>query len=265
MVSHILINKEQCIGCGECVADCPYSAIELDTQRKARMFRDSCLECGHCVAVCPQAAVRMDGYDMGEVIEFDQSTPALDPHRLMNSIRSRRSVRQFTPDEVERKKIEYIIEAGRFTPTGSNKQKNRYIVVEHPERSIEVSAVQSFKKLQAVLDILGRFIRLPYRTSDYKLQEGFFFHGAPAVILVVSEDATDAALASTNMSTMAESLGLGVLYVGFFTRAAGMSKRIRQQLGLKAKEKVVTALAIGYPNVHYIRTAPRKQAEVRWM
>ncbi|MCP1110491.1 nitroreductase [Lachnospiraceae bacterium PFB1-21] len=73
----------------------------------------------------------------------------------------------------------------------------------------------------------------------------------------------DAALASTNMGTMAEAQGLGVLYVGFFAMAARVSKKIRKKLSLTGKEKVVTAIAIGYPDVHYKRTVPRKKAKVK--
>ena len=95
------------------------------------------------------------------------------------------------------------------------------------------------------------------------VQKGFFFHGAPAVIFVIADDPVDAALAPTNMGTMAEAQGLGVLYVGFFAMAARVSKKIRKKLSLTGKEKVVTAIAIGYPDVHYKRTVPRKKAKVK--
>ena len=44
-----------------------------------------------------------------------------------------------------------------------------------------------------------------------------------------------------------------------------LNKTIRKKLSIKGKEKVVTAIAIGYPDVHYKRTVPRKPANVQWL
>lgn len=74
----------------------------------------------------------------------------------------------------------------------------------------------------------------------------------------------DASLASASMELMAEAMGLGTLYVGLFAVAAKLNKRIRYELALAKKEKVVVCLARGYPNVKYIRTVPRKKAGVEW-
>ncbi|NTV91531.1 MAG: nitroreductase, partial [Clostridiales bacterium] len=73
-----------------------------------------------------------------------------------------------------------------------------------------------------------------------------------------------AALASSNMELMAEALGLGVLYVGYFTAGANQSREIIKLLDLKNEDKVVTCLALGYPSVKYLRTVPRKTPVIRW-
>jgi nitroreductase/NAD-dependent dihydropyrimidine dehydrogenase PreA subunit len=260
----IKIDKANCIGCGMCVKDCPHHAIKVK-DKKADMVLDSCMECGHCVAICPNAAISMNGYDMSEVKEYDKDIFTIAPDAFLNNIKFRRSIRHYKDMPVEHEKIEQIIDAGRYTPTGSNKQRIRYVVVENPENNIEQDAIKTFKKIKFVADFIGKFIKLPIDTKNYQIDKGFFFHGAPAVIFVISDDTVDAALASTNMGTMAESLGLGVIYVGFFVRAARMTKLIRKKLSLSKKEQVVTAIAIGYPDVHYKRTVPRKEANIQWL
>lgn len=260
----INVNKDDCIGCSICVNDCPHHAIILN-DKKAEMVLQNCLECGHCVAICPKNAISMDGYDMNEVLEYDSDKFAVKSDSLLNSIKFRRSIRKYKKIDVASEMVEKIIEAGRFTPSGSNKQSIRYAVVEHPENNIEKDAVKTFLKLKMITDIVGRFVKLPYDTKKYKIGEGFFFHGAPAVILVISDDTVDAAMASTNMGTMAESLGLGVLYVGFFVIAAKMNRSIREKFKLKGKEKVVAAIAIGYSDIIYRRTVPRKAAQIDWI
>ncbi|MFQ9892771.1 MAG: nitroreductase family protein [Emergencia sp.] len=73
----------------------------------------------------------------------------------------------------------------------------------------------------------------------------------------------DAGLASSYMELMAESLGLGVLYSGFFVAAVRLGKEIRQELGLDKEEQVVSCLVLGYPDVGYQRIVPRRPAKIK--
>ncbi|MFT4104734.1 MAG: nitroreductase family protein [Lacrimispora sp.] len=263
MNSTVKIDTEKCIGCGLCCKDCTSRVIVLQ-KGKAVMMAEKCLECGHCVAVCPTDAFTMSGYDMSEVKPYDENVFGIDEDILLNTIKFRRSVRHYKDKQVEKEVIKKIIEAGRFTPTGSNKQRIRYIVAQKSIPMFENEALKTFRYLKRLLEMVSRFVKLPYDVSGYKLKPGFFFHGAPTVLFVISDDDVDASLASMNMELMAEAMGLGTLYVGFFVVAAKMSKRIRKRLGLAKKEKVVTCLAMGYPDVKYMRTVPRKKAEIEW-
>lgn len=51
---------ENCIGCGECVSNCPVHAISL-SNRKAMLNEQKCIECMCCVEVCPQKAIELHG------------------------------------------------------------------------------------------------------------------------------------------------------------------------------------------------------------
>lgn len=84
------------------------------------------------------------------------------------------------------------------------------------------------------------------------------------MLLVVSESVQNGSIAAANMETMVYAQGLGMLYSGFFARAATYSEKIKQLIGLEGEETVVACIVIGYPNVAYKRTAPRKKAEVIW-
>lgn len=261
--SVIKIDKEKCIGCGICIKDCPNHVLELENG-KAIMSREKCLECGHCVAICPKEAFSMDGYDMNEVKSYDKSTFGVDSDVLLNTIQFRRSIRKYKKDQVENEKIEKIIEAGRFTPTGSNKQNIRYVVVQESIPMFEDESIKTFKKIKSVLQIADKIIKLPYDLSKFELKRGFFFHGAPTLIFIISKDEVDASLATMSMELMAEAMGLGTLHVGFFTKAAKFNSKIRKEVGLKNGEKIVNCLAIGYPDVKYSRTVPRRKANIEW-
>ena len=73
--------------------------------------------------------------------------------------------------------------------------------------------------------------RVDFRDDDFILK------GAPAVILTISPHPVNAAIASCNMEMEAAALGLGALYVGYFTLMARRNQRLRDYLGLDALDR----------------------------
>lgn len=51
------VNKEICLGCGACAAECPVEAITFDDEGKATINKDICIGCGTCAATCPVQAI----------------------------------------------------------------------------------------------------------------------------------------------------------------------------------------------------------------
>ena len=54
----IIIDDEQCTGCGNCVDSCPFGAIELKNE-KAKIL-PNCNLCGACVEACPVEAISLE-------------------------------------------------------------------------------------------------------------------------------------------------------------------------------------------------------------
>ena len=51
-----VVDREACVGCGECILACPYSAISR-VEGKAEVNPALCHGCGTCVATCPAGAI----------------------------------------------------------------------------------------------------------------------------------------------------------------------------------------------------------------
>ena len=256
-----LVDGEKCTGCGDCVADCMRRVLVIQN-KKAVVTGSNCFGCGHCLAICKENAVKASGCD-DEIWEAEGKPVFLDEVELMTHLKFRRSIRKYEDTPVEKEKIDKIIEAGRLTPTASNLQNVRYIVVQKGIDALEDEVMTQYK-LKNETPVSEYHAKLPPHFNQDRLKRGFLFHKAPLVIIAVSPSEINACLAAMSMELMAEALGLGTVYVGLFTRPANLNKKLRESLGVEEEEIMAACLAIGYPKVQYQRTAPRKAANVVW-
>ena len=219
----ILINEEKCIGCGLCVSDCVSSYLYLENG-KAHASTAGCIECGHCYAICPQGAVTIAGYDCAD-----------EPVVPMTEIPS-----------------DTLLKA-----MGGNSQNVSYIILGSKQAEAEAIAVDLFRKGTSLPRRIEAFAK------RLNISDDFFFKGAPLVILVTGSSKTDTGLASAYMEIMAESLGLGVLFSGFFVTCTKLSAKLRKLIKLPRGHKVRTCMIIGYPAVKYQRIVPRKALKAK--
>ena len=226
----IAVDGEKCIVCLKCIDDCPNSYLFLEND-EIHTSPKGCMECGHCYAICPQG--------------------------VLNAMKSRRTIRKFKPDLVEDEKIEKILEAGRYSPTGANKQMISYTILGSKQKEAEEICLNLFRKGKKFGSVFASYLK------RIEIDDDFFFKGAPLVIVVASKSTVDGGLASSYMEIMAESLGLGVLYSGFFVMCSKMSRSLKKLLDLEKGYDVVTCMVIGYPDVKYQRIVPRKELKVK--
>lgn len=269
------VDKDKCIGCGLCVKDCFLKDIEL-VDKKANIKNITCIKCGHCIAVCPKDAVTTDEYNMEDVKDYNKEEFDIDANNLLNFIKFRRTIRQFKNKDVEVDKLSKIIEAGRFTQTGSNSQNVSYIVVKDNIEELKSMTLERLSQMgEHILSNLNpqtmpikkyadMWVNMYEAYKKDKVKGDSLFFNAPAVILVVSDSPVNGSLASSNMELMTNALGLGTFFSGFFVRAAQGNKKIMDYLGLEEGKEVVTCMVIGYPDIKYSRTVPRKDAQISW-
>lgn len=253
----VIINKDKCIGCGKCVRDCASEKLKL-IDGKAEFMYERCIQCGHCFAICPVNAVTMTNY--GEVVEEKPvSMEGFDPDMLLQAMKSRRTIRQFKDQKISDDIVEKIIEAGRYCPTGTNAQDFSFTVIKGDLDFFENESVKLFRNVQKIGGSLVTYIK------NTTIDDNFFFKKAPLVIVVNGKGKTSPCLASSYMELMAESLGLGVLYSGFFIACTKLSKKISKALNTPEGHTPVTCLVIGYPDVKYERIPPREKAKINYL
>lgn len=143
---------------------------------------------------------------------------------ILDIIRSRRSIRQYTPDPVSEEDINKILEAGRWAPSASNSQPWKFIVL----RSREARK----------------------RLADTVAWAGFLSQAACGIAVVVDETASthpveDGAAATQNMLLEAHSLGLGACWIGVYGGAR--EANAKKALNVPPDERLISIIAIGHP------------------
>jgi nitroreductase len=193
---------------------------------------------------------------------------------------------------VEKAKLKMLIEAGRYAPTGSNRQACEYVVVSGRKALDQACtlAIQNLqrqgKQIQEAIEqcrrskkplpeeLLSRETLPPvWERIAGKWKEGVdqLLHHAPALILVhmkkgqATTPEIDAAIASTQMVLLAETLGLGTCYIGFLIWAIENSSDLKKMLKIPVENKTVIAFTVGYPGVEYLRFVARNPAKVNWV
>lgn len=261
----IEIDEAKCVGCGKCVDDCVSNRLVIRDHKA--VHRKRCIKCGHCVAICPTGAVTIPAYDMTDVEEYDPELFAIEPKRMLRAIKFRRSVRKFTSRAVEADKIKDILSAGRASPSASNRQDYHFYVVQ--ENLLEFKKIiwdLLEKQLAGKINIPREMLRPVSRFYDMKQKnpnDDYLFRNAPVVVFLECPAELDTGIAAQNMELTAAAHGLGVMYDQYLSYVTKINREALQFLGTHG-DKFLVAMLLGYPAVHYRRTAPRKNTNVTW-
>ena len=170
----------------------------------------------------------------------------------LEAIKTRRSTRKFWQKPVELEKLQKIVEAGRFGPTGGNCQSNHFFVISNSAvlRQL-VELVQSAFAAMELREDLYKSLQNSIRLS----QKGnyVFDYNAPALVVVACKkdygnNMADVACAVENMMLAANELDLGSCYINqlkWLNEDPTLLEYLRS-LGLKEDERVYASVAVGY-------------------
>jgi nitroreductase/NAD-dependent dihydropyrimidine dehydrogenase PreA subunit len=263
-----IIDDTRCIQCGECAADCPVSIIDMDggLPRIPEHRESYCIGCQHCLAVCPTEALSILGK------EPDQSTRILppSPDALENLIKSRRSVRRFSPECVDKKVLDRLMEVVAYAPTGKNQRSVRFTLVDDREvmEEIRVQTMDGIRKAVAddrLPDGMEFFAKM---VAPYEQGRDIIYRKAPHMIIAsaprdsAAPDA-DPFIALSYFELMAQSLGLGTVWCGFARWALqSVVPELCRALGIPADHRSMYVMMFGYPAVQYARTVQRDASGV---
>ena len=177
------------------------------------------------------------------------------------NLMTRRSIRKYKPDMVERELIDQVVQAGLYAPSGHAEQSSAVIVVTNKELRDEI-AEENRKELRDEIAEENRKI------EGWK--EGLDpFYGAPVVLIVIANRASpnyiyDGSVTMENMALAAHALGLGSCWVHRARQEfeSEFGKSILKRLGIEGDYEGIGHLILGYPAVDLPKPAKRKENRV---
>lgn len=169
---------------------------------------------------------------------------------ILENIKTRRSIRSFTPQKVEREILEELVDAGRYAPSGMNRQTWKFTVLQKPQ----------------LLQRLAEVIR-----EELNREEDYCFYHANALILVSNQRESrygvqDCSCALENIFLAAHALGIGSVWINQLTGICDQPKvrAILDELHLPADHIVLGIAAVGYP-AEEGKPANKKTDVVEWV
>ncbi len=166
-------------------------------------------------------------------------------------VRTRRSVRRFLERPVERDKLLTCVEAARLAPSAENVEPWRFVILDDPElkqRFAEAafSGIYRPTRWAAKAPVLVAILARP---DIFANRIGKQIQGTNYYLI-------DIGIAGEHFVLQAHELGLGTCWIGWFHE-----KKARKTLGLSRKYKVVSLLAVGYPEPREPKPKKRRALE----
>lgn len=165
-------------------------------------------------------------------------------NETLNTLKTRRSVRAYLPEQVKEEQLQQILEAGTYAPTGMGKQSPIMVVVQDPD------TIAYLSKLNAA--VMGT-------TADP-------FYGAPTVIIVLADRnrgtcVEDGSLVMGNLMNAAQAVGVNSCWIHrareVFDSPEG--KALLEKWGIQGDYVGVGHCILGYVKGQVPEAKPRKE------
>jgi nitroreductase len=184
-------------------------------------------------------------------------------NELIRNIRTRRSIRKYKSVQVEQEKLDAILEAATYAPSGHNEQPWHFLVIQNREFIEDVDL--RVRKAMAECGI-ARVEKLG-KNVDYRV-----FFGSPTIVIVSGnennhdpeghlEPFADCCAAIQNMLLAAHSLGVGSCWVGFVRYLFRHPERLKD-LHIPKGFKPYYAVSLGYPDPAFVPKCPERKKDV---
>lgn len=272
-MSIFTVDADKCSRDGICAAVCPSNIIELkdkgDVPATVAEKEAFCLRCGHCEAFCPHGALTLNDRPLKQV-EPIRDELKVTPEQVVQLMRSRRSIRDYKSQPVERQTLQQLLDVARYAPSGGNGQPVHWLVIYDTQelRRLTGLAVDWMRRLVKDNSPMAEAMPLAYLVNAWEEGRDPICRSAPHLIVAHSHREgsapADCIIALTHLDLAAPAFGLGTCWAGFFHIAASAWEPLQEALALPPGHAVHGAMMIGHPRYRYHQIPEREEARITW-
>lgn len=167
----------------------------------------------------------------------------------LDTIKKRRSITKFFSKSIDEKDLQVVLEAGRWAPSWLNKQPWKFIVVSDKTTRLDASGIvptifsPTIKEAPVFIAICVNPEINPY----HFIEEG--------------------AAVTQNMALVAQSIGLGTIWIGAFSltnEKKSTEQKLKELLKIPKKWRLISLLPLGYPKFRGHKTRKEINEIVDW-
>ncbi|MFW9988292.1 MAG: nitroreductase family protein [Candidatus Odinarchaeota archaeon] len=166
----------------------------------------------------------------------------IDPEIFLKFLKGRRSIRSFQGKPIKENEIKMILEAGRWSPSASNRQPWEFIVIKNKQILEKLSKMSFYGKFMKIVPLVIAIVGKINQSPKWYI--------------------IDMSLVSMNMMLMAWVLGIGTCWIGAMNR-----EKAKKIIGLDENDYLLTILPFGYIQGNIPKPTPRKPLKniVKWI
>ncbi len=266
----ISIDAGKCTTCGRCVEECPSFILKIEDKIPVMTYEKGCIQCGHCVAICPYSAF---DHTMAPLAQQSPSPqhPVLGPIEAERFLRSRRSVRNFKKNPVQRVLLSQLVNIARFAPSAGNSQGISYLIIDDPDK---LKLVSEATTNWITGDSSGSRRMRYYKVFVEKYsKEGIdvILRDAPVLVVALAPKQQETGFSNARFALAytelyATTLGLASCWAGFFEMCGQATYQPLYELLQIPEEKVICGgIMVGYPKYEYKRLVDRNPLDVKFI
>lgn len=262
------LNKEICVKCGNCAANCPMGLIQITEFPKVpKESQLLCNQCGHCEAICPEGAIG----PLSSKIDNDKFIFSVNPQEIGLHMKSRRSIRQYEDKPVEKEKLEEIFDIVRYAPSAGNGQPVKWVVLNDPDKvsKIAEASMESMREITKTDSPLNDMIPLASFVEAWENGMGTILREAPCLVVAHAPvdnmmAVGDGMIALTHLDLALPSFGLGGCWAGLFNIICNEDPALKDKLGIPKENNIIYPFMVGYPKYEYHRIPERNKPNITW-
>ena len=187
---------------------------------------------------------------------------------LMDIIKSRHSIRKYTDEQISRKDLERILEAGNFAPNAGDGQRSIMVAIHDKELATQIGQMNlaNFDRSR----LAGTFVskEQPSTIDDSTIRNGFY--DAPTVICIFAQNnfmfkTADAFCMAENMLLQATELGIAscIISRGYETFDNEEGQKLMKEWEVPEEYSCQCFVILGYIDGEQPHIKPRRPGRVK--